>query len=125
LTRYFCPECGSPLYTVSPVHPDVLYLKAGTLDDPRLVQPRHQNWIAIKGLVDNDRPRTSQLSQKSGRSGLNWQQSPSLPRSGLVQMALSLHRSDRPKCRLLAQSGHASEVIQRLLLGVKRTWRKT
>jgi hypothetical protein len=45
LTRYFCPECGSPLYTVSPVHPDVLYLKAGTLDDPRLVQPRHQNWM--------------------------------------------------------------------------------
>ena len=45
LTRYFCPECGSPLYTVSPVHPDVLYVKAGTLDDPRLVQPRRQNWM--------------------------------------------------------------------------------
>jgi hypothetical protein len=45
LTRYFCPECGSPLYTVSPVHPEVLYVKAGTLDDPRLVQPRRQNWM--------------------------------------------------------------------------------
>ena len=45
LTRYFCPACGSPLYTVSPVHPDVLYVKAGTLDDPRLVQPRRQNWM--------------------------------------------------------------------------------
>jgi hypothetical protein len=44
LTRYFCPECGSPLYTV-PVHPEVLYVKAGTLDDPRLVQPRRQNWM--------------------------------------------------------------------------------
>jgi hypothetical protein len=45
LTRYFCPECGSHLYTVSPVHPEVLYVKAGTLDDPRLVQPRRQNWM--------------------------------------------------------------------------------
>jgi hypothetical protein len=45
LTRYFCPECGSPLYTVSPAHPEVLYVKAGTLDDPRLVHPRRQNWM--------------------------------------------------------------------------------
>jgi hypothetical protein len=45
LTRYFCPECGSPVYTVSPVHPDVLYVKAGTLDDPRLVQPGRQFWM--------------------------------------------------------------------------------
>jgi hypothetical protein len=38
--------CGSvPLYTVSPVHPEVLYVKAGTLDDPSLVQPRRQNWM--------------------------------------------------------------------------------
>src|SRR5260370_9412605 len=26
LTTYFCPECGSPLYTLSPVHPEVLYV---------------------------------------------------------------------------------------------------
>ena len=40
LTRYFCPECGSPLYTVSPVHTEVIYVKAGTFDDSRLIQPR-------------------------------------------------------------------------------------
>src|SRR5262245_10771869 len=47
LTRYFCLECGSPLYTVSPVHPDVLYVKAGTLDDTRLVQPRRTSILAL------------------------------------------------------------------------------
>jgi hypothetical protein len=44
LTRWFCPDCGSPLDTASPVHPDTLYVKAGALDDPSLVQPGHQSW---------------------------------------------------------------------------------
>ena len=59
LTRYFCPECGAPLYTVSPVHPDVLYVKAGSLDDPHHVQPRRQNWIQSKvswTTIDPDLP---------------------------------------------------------------------
>ena len=46
LTRYFCPECGSPLYTESPKHPEYVYVKAGTLNDPRLVKPARQNWLA-------------------------------------------------------------------------------
>ena len=45
LTRHFCPECGSPLYTTSPVHPDVLYVKAGCIDDPGIVHPTHQIWM--------------------------------------------------------------------------------
>jgi len=44
LTRYFCPECGSPIYTASERHPDTYYLKAGCLDDPGLVRPTHQSW---------------------------------------------------------------------------------
>lgn len=46
LTRYFCPDCGSPLYTASPRHPDTIYVKAGSLDDPSLVRPGHQNWTS-------------------------------------------------------------------------------
>jgi hypothetical protein len=46
LTRHFCPDCGSPLYTSSPKHPDFIYIKAGSLDDPLLVKPTHQNWMA-------------------------------------------------------------------------------
>jgi hypothetical protein len=54
LTRYFCPECGSPRYTSSPQHPEFFHLKAGCLDDPAVVIPTHQNrtrsrvpWAAI------------------------------------------------------------------------------
>jgi len=45
LTRHFCTECGSPLFTSSPRHPEVLYLKAGSLDDPSVVRPAHQIWL--------------------------------------------------------------------------------
>ena len=44
LTRHFCPECGSPIFTSSPRHPDRVYVKAGTLDDPTIVVPTGQNW---------------------------------------------------------------------------------
>lgn len=45
LTRHFCPECGSPIYTSAPKHPEHVYVKAGTLDDPNIVKPTHQNWV--------------------------------------------------------------------------------
>ena len=46
LTRHFCPECGSPIFTSAPRHPDDVYVKAGTLDDPTVVNPSHQSWVA-------------------------------------------------------------------------------
>lgn len=45
LSRHFCAECGSPLYTSSPKHPDVIYVKAGSFDDPRVVEPGTQAWL--------------------------------------------------------------------------------
>ena len=46
LTRHFCPDCGSPIYTSSPKHPEYVYVKAGSLDDPAIVRPTYQNWLA-------------------------------------------------------------------------------
>ncbi|MBN1358984.1 MAG: GFA family protein [Sedimentisphaerales bacterium] len=48
ITRQFCPECGSPLFTRSPAHPEFVYIKAGTLDDPTLVHPICQIWTAMR-----------------------------------------------------------------------------
>jgi hypothetical protein len=45
LTRHFCAACGSPLFTSSPTHPETIYIKAGTLDDPAVVAPEAQIWI--------------------------------------------------------------------------------
>jgi hypothetical protein len=60
LTRHFCADCGSPLYTTSPSHPDALYVKAGSLDDPGLVHPTHQSWMRSRvpwAAIDPDLPR--------------------------------------------------------------------
>ena len=45
VTRYFCPDCGSPLYTLPPLHPERLFIKAGSLDDPGVVHPARQAWV--------------------------------------------------------------------------------
>ena len=44
VTRFFCPDCGSPLFTVPPLHPEIRFLKAGSLDDPSVVRPGRQSW---------------------------------------------------------------------------------
>jgi hypothetical protein len=44
LTRHFCPDCGSPLFTSSPRHPGRVYVKGGAFDDPALIKPAYQSW---------------------------------------------------------------------------------
>lgn len=46
LTRHFCAECGSPLFTSSPSAPEWLYVKAGAFDDPSLIVPAYQCWTS-------------------------------------------------------------------------------
>jgi hypothetical protein len=66
VTRYFCPDCGSQLYTVPPLHPDLCFLKAGSLDDPSVVRPDRQAWVRSRvtwaaiapDLAAYDRSRT-------------------------------------------------------------------
>lgn len=48
LTRHFCTACGSPIYTSAPAHPETIYVKAGTLDDPGLVRPALEAWCDSK-----------------------------------------------------------------------------
>ena len=42
--RHFCAACGSPIYSELPANPKVVYLKAGTLDDPRGLAPKLNVW---------------------------------------------------------------------------------
>ena len=37
--RHFCSACGSPIYSVVDAQPEVVYVKAGTLDDPSWLEP--------------------------------------------------------------------------------------
>jgi hypothetical protein len=42
--RFFCSECGSPLYSVVEVVPGMAWVKTGTLDDPNVVAPKINIW---------------------------------------------------------------------------------
>ena len=44
ITREFCPNCGSPLFTRAEKCPDHVFLKAGSLDQPELIKPSCQTW---------------------------------------------------------------------------------
>lgn len=59
ITREFCPECGSPLFTRAEAFPDIVWIKAGSLDDPELVKPTHQTWTQMAvswAYLDKDLP---------------------------------------------------------------------
>jgi len=37
--RHFCSGCGSPIFSAVEALPDLVYIKAGTLDDPSWLEP--------------------------------------------------------------------------------------
>ena len=46
--RFFCGKCGSPVYSNVGAMPGVVFLKAGTLDDPSALSPTVHLWCETK-----------------------------------------------------------------------------
>ena len=46
ITRYFCPNCGSPIFSTAEVFPNFRFVKAGSLDDPSWVKPDSVYWAS-------------------------------------------------------------------------------
>lgn len=46
--RYFCGNCGSPIFSVIPGQPEMLFLKTGTLDDTSEFTPMFHVWCSTK-----------------------------------------------------------------------------
>lgn len=46
--RLFCSNCGSPIVSLPSELPDVAALKAGTLDEPVVDQPKFEIWCRSK-----------------------------------------------------------------------------
>jgi hypothetical protein len=44
VTRYFCPECGSPLWSEVELMPGFRFVKAGSLDDASWLEPASVFW---------------------------------------------------------------------------------
>jgi hypothetical protein len=46
--RFFCGDCGSPIYSAVQSSPDIVYLKTGTLDDNDTFEPQFHVWCSTK-----------------------------------------------------------------------------
>lgn len=46
--RQCCPTCGPPLFSLVPGQPDLVFVKAGTLDDTTGFAPQRQFWTDSK-----------------------------------------------------------------------------
>lgn len=46
MQRGFCPVCGTPLTSAAESRPHLLFIRAGTLDDPDLIGPQATIWTS-------------------------------------------------------------------------------
>ncbi|MCB1503964.1 MAG: GFA family protein [Hyphomicrobiaceae bacterium] len=44
--RYFCGTCGTPIFAEDSGFPDIVSVKAGSLDDPSLYKPAAEFWLS-------------------------------------------------------------------------------
>lgn len=44
--RAFCPNCGTPMFSRAEARPHLIFIRAGTLDDPEMAQPAMAIWTA-------------------------------------------------------------------------------
>ena len=44
--RRFCPSCGTPLFSEAEARPHLIFVRAGTFDDPNLAKPAMTIWTA-------------------------------------------------------------------------------
>ena len=58
--RGFCPTCATPMFSEAESRPHLIFVRAGTLDDPELARPVSTIWVASApswACVDKSIPR--------------------------------------------------------------------
>jgi hypothetical protein len=58
--RRFCSECGTPIFSGAEQRPEVIFVRAGALDDPNLASPSAIIWdksAPAWACFDPDLPR--------------------------------------------------------------------
>ncbi|MBS0378444.1 MAG: GFA family protein [Proteobacteria bacterium] len=58
--RHFCPHCGTHLFSAAESRPHLVFVRAGTLDDPEVARPAMTIWTAEApgwACIDETLPR--------------------------------------------------------------------
>jgi len=66
IDRQFCPECGSPLFSMSAVIPDMIFVKVGTFDETSWFKPQINIWA---GSAQEWYPLNSEIMSFPGNPG--------------------------------------------------------
>jgi hypothetical protein len=53
VTRFFCPECGAPLYSTNAAMPGMMFLRASSLDDLEVFKPQMHVYAARAASWDH------------------------------------------------------------------------
>ena len=64
--RSFCSACGAPVFSHAAVMPEVVFLKAGSLDDASWVQPSVEAWTSSAQPWTPSFGQTSRLQRGPG-----------------------------------------------------------
>ena len=64
--RGFCGRCGSPIFGRGDAYAGLMFIKAGTLDDPSWVKPSAHIWCAEKQPWVVIEEGATQMSRQSG-----------------------------------------------------------
>jgi hypothetical protein len=57
--RRFCPQCGTQLFSAAQARPHLIFVRAGSLDDPEVARPSSTIWTAQApswACIDRDLP---------------------------------------------------------------------
>jgi hypothetical protein len=58
--RRFCPQCGTPMFSEAEARPHLIFVRAGSLDDPEIARPAMAIWTSAAptwGCIDDRLPR--------------------------------------------------------------------
>jgi hypothetical protein len=57
--RRFCPKCGTQLFSAAEARPHLIFVRAGSLDDPEIARPSSTIWTSQApswACIDSDLP---------------------------------------------------------------------
>jgi hypothetical protein len=68
VTRFFCPDCGSPVYSSNSAMPEFLFIRASSLDDSKIYSPQMTVYISRApswGRIDPNVPSFAAMPPKA------------------------------------------------------------
>jgi hypothetical protein len=70
VTRAFCPVCGSPIYSLNAAMPDLIFLRASSLDDPEVFRPQMVVFTSRAASWDTTDPNLPAFAEMPPRENM-------------------------------------------------------